>query len=212
MREEWLRDEIVRAGRLLYERGLIVAGDGNLSARLADGAILATPAGACKGMLAPEELVVVDLDGNPLREAQRPVSSEFRLHAGIYRDRPDVRAVAHAHPPVAVAATLAGVRLDEPLLPEAIIALGAVPTAPYALTGTDALYAAVAPFVVGHSAILLSHHGAVTLGDAPLECFFHMEQVEHIAKIVLAARQFGGARPLPPERYEELERRFGGAR
>jgi L-fuculose-phosphate aldolase len=155
-------------------------------------------------MLAPDELVVVDLDGRPLRAGQRPVSSEFRLHTGIYRARPDVRAVAHAHPPVAVAATLAGVSLAEPMLPEAIIALGAVPTAPYALTGTDEVYAAVAPFVASHSAILLSHHGAVTLGDTPLQCFFRMEQVEHIARIMLAAQQFGGARPLPAERYAEL--------
>jgi L-fuculose-phosphate aldolase len=205
MSEEWLREQIVRAGALLYERGLIVAGDGNLSARLEGGAILATPSGACKGMLAPEELVVVDLGGRPLRAGQRPVSSEFRLHAGIYRDRPDVQAVAHAHPPVAVAATLAGVSLAEPLLPEAVIALGAVPTAPYALTGTEEVYAAVAPFAAAHSAILLSHHGAVTLGDTPLQCFYRMEQVEHIAKIMLAAHQFGGARPLPPERYAELE-------
>jgi L-fuculose-phosphate aldolase len=204
MSEELLRGQIVRAGALLYERGLIVAGDGNLSARLEDGAILATPSGACKGMLAPDELVVVDLDGRSLRVGQRPVSSEFRLHAGIYRARPDVRAVAHAHPPVAVAATLAGVSLAEPLLPEAIIALGAVPTAPYALTGTDEVYVAVAPFVASHSAILLSHHGAFTLGDTPLQCFFRMEQVEHIARIMLAAHQFGGARPLPAERYAEL--------
>lgn len=204
MNEDWLRDELVFVGRRLYERGLIVAGDGNLSARLEDGTVLATPSGACKGMLAPEDLVVVDLDGRPLRELQPPVSSEFKLHAGIYRARPDVLAVAHAHPPVAVAATLAGVALDVPLLPEAIIALGDVPTAPYALTGTNEMYAAVAPYVATHNAILLSHHGAVTLGDTPLRCFFRMEQVEHIAKILLAARQFGGARPLPPERYAEL--------
>lgn len=203
--EESLRAEIVRIGRMLYERGLIVAGDGNISVRLADGSILATPSGMCKGMLAPEDMVVVDLDGQPCREQQRRVSSEILLHLGAYRARPDVQSVVHAHPPVAVAATLAGVSLASCLLPETIITLGAVPTAPYAMTGTSEVSDSIAPFIEAHNAIMLSHHGAVTFGNNLMQAFWRMEQVEHTAKIVLAAHQFGGAQPLPAERIAQLD-------
>lgn len=211
--ERRLRDEIVGVGRMLYERGLIVAGDGNLSLRLGEGTILATPSGACKGMLAASDLVVVDLEGRSLRAEQRQVSSEILLHLGIYRARPDVQAVVHAHPPVAVAATLAGVAMDACILPEMILTLGAVPTAAYAMTGTSEVYDSIAPFVEAHHAILLSHHGAVTMGRDLLQAYWRMEQLEHAAKILLAAHQFGGARPLPAERLDQLDalrRKLGG--
>jgi L-fuculose-phosphate aldolase len=219
MREEYpsderpLRLEIARIGRMLYERGLIVAGDGNISARLSDGMIVATPAGACKGMLDPDDMVVVDLEGQPRSPGQRRVSSEILLHLAYYRARADVLAVVHAHPPTAVAATLAGVRLDDCVLPEVIIALGAVPTAPYAMTGTAEVPASIAPYAPDHNGIMLSHHGAVTVGDTLLMAFWRMEQIEHTAKILLAAHQFGGALRLPPERIAQLDAlrvRLGG--
>ena len=202
--EETLRHEIVRVGRLLYERGLIVAGDGNISARLDGGLVLTTPSGSCKGMLDPADMVVVDLDGRPRGEGRRP-SSELQMHLAVYRSRPDVQAVVHAHPPIAVACTLAGVRMDECVLPEVILTLGAVPTAPFALTGTIEMFDAIAPFLPHHNAILLTHHGALTVGDTPLRAFMRMEQVEHTARILLAAHQLGGARPLPPERLAQLD-------
>jgi L-fuculose-phosphate aldolase len=201
--EETLRHAIVSVGRLLYERGLIVAGDGNISARLSDELIVTTPSGACKGMLAPEDMVIVDMEGRPRGEC-RP-STELQLHLAVYQHRPDVQAVVHAHPPTAVACTLAGVRMDERLLPEAIITLGAVPTAPFALSGTPELYAAITPLLPDHNAILLSHHGALTVGRDLMQAFHRMEQVEHMAKILFMARQLGGARPLPPELLAQLD-------
>jgi L-fuculose-phosphate aldolase len=201
--EETLRHEIVRVGRLLYERGLIVAGDGNISARLGDDLIVTTPSGACKGMLTPEDMVIVDMEGRP-RGARRP-SSELQLHLAVYRRRPDVQAVVHAHPPTAVACTLVGVRLDERLLPEAIITLGVVPTTPFALSGTPEMDAAITPLLPHHNAILLSHHGALTVGRDLMQAFHRMEQVEQVAKILFMARQLGGARPLPPELLDQLD-------
>jgi len=201
--EETLRHTIVSVGRLLYERGLIVAGDGNISARLSDELIVTTPSGACKGMLAPEDMVIVDMEGRP-RGERRP-STELQLHLAVYQHRPDVQAVVHAHPPTAVACTLAGVRMDECLLPEAIITLGAVPTAPFALSGTPELYEAITPLLPDHNAILLSHHGALTVGRDLMQAFHRMEQVEHMAKILFMARQLGGARPLPPELLAQLD-------
>ena len=201
--EEALRYAIVNVGRLLYERGLIVAGDGNISARLSDELILTTPMGCCKGMLAPEDMVIVDMEGRP--HGERRPSTELQLHLAVYRHRPDVQAVVHAHPPTAVACTMAGVRMDERLLPEAIITLGAVPTAPFALSGTPELYAAITPLLPDHNAILLSHHGALTVGRDLMQAFHRMEQVEHMAKILFMARQLGGARPLPPELLAQLD-------
>jgi len=199
-----LRQGIVRVGRLLYERGLIVAGDGNISARLSDELILTTPSGACKGMLDPADLVVVDLEGRVRGEGGKP-STELQMHLAVYQNRPDVQAVVHAHPPTAVACTLAGVHLDQCVLPEAIITLGAVPTAPFALTGTREMYDALAPFLPYHNAILLTHHGALTVGRELMQAFHRMEQVEHSAKILMAAQQLGGARPLPAERLAQLD-------
>jgi L-fuculose-phosphate aldolase len=201
--EYTLRQEIVRIGRLLYERGLIVAGEGNISARLGDELIITTPSGGCKGMLDPEDLVIVGLDGQ-IQGDRRP-SSELQMHLAVYRQRADVQAVVHAHPPIAVACTLAGVRLDDCLLPEQLLTLGPVPTAPFALAGTHEMHEAIAPLLPQHNALLLTHHGALTIGETLMRAYMRMEQVEQIAKIMLAAHQLGGARPLPPEQLARLE-------
>jgi L-fuculose-phosphate aldolase len=202
--EHLLREEIVRIGRLLYERGLIVAGEGNISARLGNQLILTTPSGACKGMLEPEDLVIVGLEGQVQAGGRRP-SSELQMHLAVYQHRPDVRAVVHAHPPIAVACTLAGVRMHESVLPEMILTLGAVPTAPFALAGTREMYEAIAPLLPHHNAILLTHHGALTVGDTLMRAYMRMEQVEQFAKIVLAAHQLGGAHSLPPEHLARID-------
>jgi L-fuculose-phosphate aldolase len=202
--EDHLRREIARVGRLLYERALIVAGDGNISVRLGQDLVLTTPSGACKGMLDPEDMVIVDIEGRVHGEGRRP-SSELLMHLAVYASRSDVQAVVHAHPPLAVACTLAGVRLDECVLPEAIITLGAVPTAPFAMTGTSEMCDSIAPFLPFHIAIMLTQHGALTMGGTLMQAFHRMEQVEHSAKILMAAHQLGGARPLPPERLAQLD-------
>lgn len=203
--EDTLRDEICQVGRRLYQRGLIAAGDGNISARLPEGGILITPAGLCKGELGPEDLVVVDAEGRLMRAAPgRRQSSEQLLHLHAYRRRPDVAAIVHAHPPTAVALTLAGLSMAEPLLPEALLALGPVPTAPYARTGTPDLAASIDAIVAEHDAMLLSHHGGLTLAATPSAAYFLMEQIEHCAKILHAAHLLGPLIRLPAERIEEL--------
>lgn len=202
--EQLLREEIVRIGRLLYERGLVVAGEGNISARLGDELIVTTPSGACKGMLEPEDLVIVGLEGQVHAGSRRP-SSELQMHLAVYQQRPDVHAVVHAHPPIAVACTLAGVQMDASVLPEMILTLGAVPTAPFALAGTREMYEAIAPLLPHHNAILLTHHGALTVGETLMRAYLRMEQVEQYAKIVLAAHQLGGAQPLAPEHLARLD-------
>ncbi len=203
--EQRLRQQIVQIGQALYVRGLIVAGDGNISVRLPDGTLLITPANLCKGMLVPDDMVVIDHDGQVLRSPNgHRQSTEQLLHLQVYRVRPEVQAVVHAHPPTAVAATLAGVDLDATLLPELLLTLGHVPTVPYALTGTRALAESITHVLSASDALLLSYHGALTVGNSLQRAFLRMEQVEHCARILLAAHQFGGARPLSADQLAPL--------
>jgi L-fuculose-phosphate aldolase len=188
--EEQHRREICIAGRWMYDRGYIVACEGNLSVRLEDGRILTTPTCMNKGMLAPGDLVITDLDGRQLC-GDRRVSSELAMHLLVYRMRPDVQAVCHAHPPTATGFAVAGRALDRALLPEVIVGLGQVPLVRYATPGTPELSAAIEPFVPHYNALLLANHGAVTCGPDLLTAFFRMETIEHSAKIMLAAEMAG---------------------
>lgn len=209
-REDHYREELCHVGRLLYERGLIGGTDGNLSVRLPDGNILITAAGMSKAWMVPADGVVVNLDGELLRASgERRPSSEQVLHLEIYRHRPDVRAVVHAHPPTAVGATLAGVSMenawDRACLPEVLLYLGRLPTAAYALTGTPEMFEAIRPLIAKSDAMLLSHHGALTVGRDLMQAFLRMDQIEHAAKILLSGHLFGGVVGLPPERTAEIK-------
>lgn len=204
--ESALREDLCHVGRLLYERGLIGGTDGNLSVRLPDGNILITPAGMSKAWMVPADGVVVDIDGGIVRASgERRPSSEQILHLEIYRNRTDVRAVVHAHPPTAVGATLAGISLDRVSLPEVLLYLGSLPTAPYALTGTAEMFEAIRPLIAKSNAMMLSHHGALTVGGTLMEAFLRMDQIEHAAKILLHAELFGGVIDLPAERIREIQ-------
>lgn len=188
--EEQHRRDICIAGRWMYEREYIVACDGNASVRLEDGRILTTPTCMNKGMLAPEDLVITDLDGRHL-SGDRKVSSELAMHLLFYRMRPDVNAICHAHPPTATGFAVAGRALNQAILPELIVGLGQIPLVQYATPGTPELSAAIEPFVPHYDALLLANHGAVTCGPDLLTAFFRMETIEHCAKITLAAELSG---------------------
>jgi len=188
--EKQHRRELCLVGRWMYEREYIVACEGNLSARLGGGRILTTPTCMNKGMLEPEDLVVVDLEGRHL-EGARKMSSEVLMHLLFYRMRPDVHAVCHAHPVTATGFATAGRALDQALLPEVVIGLGKVPLVRYGTPGTPDLSAAIEPYVEHYDALLLANHGAVTCGPDLLTAFYRMETVEHTAKITLAAENAG---------------------
>jgi L-fuculose-phosphate aldolase len=188
--EQHHRREICIAGRWMYDRGYIVACEGNLSVRLEDGRILTTPTCMNKGMLAPEDLVITGLDGRQLA-GDRRVSSELAMHLLFYRMRPDVHAVCHAHPPTATGFAVAGRALNQAILPELIVGLGQIPLVQYATPGTPELSAALEPFVPHYDALLLANHGAVTCGPDLQTAFFRMETIEHCAKITLAAELAG---------------------
>jgi L-fuculose-phosphate aldolase len=188
--EKQHRREICCVGRWMYEREFIVACEGNLSVRLSDGRILATPTCMNKGLLEPADLVVLDPEGRQI-EGTRKVSSEVLMHLLFYRMRPDVYAVCHAHPVTSTGFAAAGRALDEALLPEVVIGLGKVPLVRYATPGTPELSAALEPYVEHYDALLLANHGVVTCGPDLLNAFYRMETVEHTAKITLAAENAG---------------------
>jgi L-fuculose-phosphate aldolase len=197
------RREIVRIGRLLHDKGFIAANDGNISVRLNDFTVLATPTCMSKGMLTEEDLVTVDIRGKKL-SGFREVSSEIAMHLMIYRVRPDVSAVVHAHPPTATGFAAAGRGLDEALVSEIVISLGKVPLAGYATPGTTDLCDCIEPFMEDHDAVLMANHGVVTCGDDLLTAYMNMETVEHYAKISLVAHQLGTKCPLSDEQVEGL--------
>jgi len=201
--EEQLRQEICCIGKRLYERGLIAACEGNLSARLDGGRILTTPAGLSKGLLEPADLVVTDEKGRVLEGARSP-SSEQAMHILIYELRPDVRAVCHAHPPTATGFAAAGRALDQALLPEVVIALGHVPLARYGTPGTKELTESLEPLVPHYDAILMANHGAVTMGPDLQTAFHRMEIVEQFAKVALITSLLGGSKLLSGREVAKL--------
>ncbi len=203
-KDQFLRKQMVEVGRRMYRKGLVVATEGNISVRLTSQRILMTPTGAWKGFLNLADMVPVDLNGRARPGGQRRPSMEFPMHRGIYRARPDVRAVVHAHPPVATGFAVAGVPLDEPILAEAVLVLGPVPVVPYATPATEALPESIAPYAAKHNALLLGNHGAVTMGRDLWEAYGRMEILEHLALIQLTARLLGQANPIPPAEIQKL--------
>jgi L-fuculose-phosphate aldolase len=197
------RNEIVKLGRWLHTKGFVAAMDGNISARVNGGTILCTPTCISKGMMEPEDLVLVDLNGRKI-EGQREVSSEIQMHLLIYRMRPEIRGVVHAHPPTATGFAAAGLALDRALVSEIVVALGSVPLANYGTPGTPELLEALEPFIPGHDAILMANHGAVTYAEDVLHAYMHMETVEHFAKISLVAHMLGRQEPLNEENVDKL--------
>ena len=214
-KEQILRKQMVEVGRRMYQKGLVVATEGNISVRLAPQRILMTPTGAWKGFLNPADMVVVALNGSKRPEAAAPgprPSMEYPMHRGIYRGRADVRAIVHAHPPVATGFAVAGIPLDQPILAEAVLVLGPVPVVPYATPGTDALPEAIAPFAASHQALLLGNHGAVTMGRGLWEAYARMEILEHLAVIQLTTRLLGRAKAIPPAEIQRLHALLGKPR
>jgi len=202
--ERELRQQIIDVGRRVYELGFIAATDGNISARLDDGNILTTPTMICKGRMTEDMLVLVDIEGRKLRREERNPSSEFAMHREIYRLRPDVQAVVHAHPPFGTGFAVANVALDKPLLSEVILTLGCIPLTDYGTPSTEEISDSLTPYIPHHDALLLANHGAVTYGPDLEMAFMRMETLEHFAKITLVANLVGRPRELPAAALEKL--------
>jgi len=201
--ERKYREEIVRYGRMLHERGFVAAMDGNLSVRLKGGRVLVTPTCLSKGAMRPADMVIVDMQGHRV-SGHRNVTSEIGMHLLIYATRPDVQAIVHAHPPTATGFAAAGVPLTEPLVCEVVMGLGCIPLARYGTPGTSELAQTLEPYVPNYDAILMSNHGVVTYGDTLEHAYMKMETVEHFAQIALVTHLLGRQQPLKQVEIEKL--------
>src|SRR6266478_334994 len=209
--ESQLRADIVEIGRRMYARGCTASNDGNISVRLGADSLLMTPKNVCKGFMTPDMMCVTDLEGRKL-QGDRDPSSEMLMHLEVYRQRPDVQAVVHAHPPIATGFAVAGIPLDRAVLAEVVTTLGSVPIAEYATPSTKELPAAVRKYVKAHDGMLLANHGALTLGADLFSAYYKMETIEHFANISFVARMLGGERLLSRDevmRLQGLRGRYG---
>ena len=208
--EAQLRADIVEVGRRLYARGYTASNDGNISVRLdpstslGAGRLLMTPKSVCKGFMDPAMMCITDLEGKKLA-GERDPSSEMQMHLEVYRQRPDVQAVVHAHPPIATAFAVAGIPLDRAVLAEVVTTLGSVPIAEYATPSTRELPQAVSKYIKAHDGMLLANHGALTAGTDLFSAYYKMETIEHFAHISFIARMLGGERLLSKEEVLRLQ-------
>jgi L-fuculose-phosphate aldolase len=209
--ESSLRADIVEVGRRMYARGYTASNDGNISVRLGTDRLLMTPKSVCKGFMTPDMMCITDLEGRKL-QGDRDPSSEMLMHLEVYRQRPDVQAVVHAHPPIATGFAVAGIPLNRAVLAEVLTTLGSIPIAEYATPSTKELPDAVRKYVKAHDGMLLANHGALTLGADLFSAYYKMETIEHFAKISLVARMLGNENLLARDevvRLQELRGTYG---
>ena len=198
-----IKKEICDIGKRIYDHGFVAANDGNISVKVGPNEYYCTPTGVSKGFMTPDMIIKIDGQGNKVDGKLNP-SSEIKMHMRVYQERPDVNAVVHAHPPVATAFTVAGVELDQYILPEAILTIGNVPTCDYGMPSTMEIPDSLMPYIQKHDAFLLKNHGALTVGNTLLRACFTMEEVEFNAKINLYARQLGSVDEIPCAELEKL--------
>lgn len=208
-----IKKEMCEIGKRVYDRGMVAANDGNFSVKLNEREYLCTPTGVSKGFMTPEFICKVDEKGNVLEDNEgfRP-SSEIKMHLRVYEERPDVRAVVHAHPMYATSFAIAGMGLTAKIMPEAVISLGEVPLTPYGTPSTMEIPDAISPFLQDYDAVLLANHGALSYAGTLLDAYHKMESVEFYARLLYQARMLGGAKEFSDQQVErlyEIRRQFG---
>lgn len=203
--EEEIKKQICEIGKRIYDRGMVASNDGNISVKIAENEFLCTPTGVSKGFMTPEYICKVNQEGKILEanENFRP-SSEIKMHMRVYAKRPDVKSVVHAHPMYATGFAIAGIPLEQPIMPEAIISLGTVPIAPYGTPSTMEIPDAISPFLQSYDAILLESHGALAYSDSLLNAYHKMESVEFYAQLLFISKQLGGPKEIPEKEVEKL--------
>jgi L-fuculose-phosphate aldolase len=201
--EKEARRDIVEAGRRMYMRGFICGNDSNLSARISENEVIATPSGVSKGFMTEEMLIKTDMEGNVISGAMKP-SSEIKMHLAIYKKNAELRAVNHAHPPVASAFAAAGEALDKAFMQETVILLGVIPVAKYAVPGSKELASSASDFCLDYLGTLLAHHGVIAWGDSIMQTLFRMENIEYAATIAMYSKMLGFKRTMNAKQVKEL--------
>lgn len=196
---------IVEVGRRMYMKNFVAANDGNISCKVDEKTLWATPTGVSKGFMSEYELVKMRLDGTIISQGERAPSSEVKMHLRIYNERQDVLAVCHAHPPIATSFAIAGMALNQAIYPEALVNLGIVPCVHYETPGSEQLPYSIAPYVRDYNAVLLANHGAVTWGASLMEAWYRLEATEHYAMIIMySINIIGKANVLSCAQIDEL--------
>ena len=178
------KKSIIEVGRRMYAKSFVAANDGNISCKVSDDTIWCTPTGVSKGYMTDDMLVLMRLNGEVLRGQLKP-SSEIKMHLRVYQENPAMKAVVHAPPPAATSYAVAGLPLNQAILTEAILCLGEVPLAPYAMPGTEEVPDSIAPFVKSHNGCLLANHGALTWGSTLMDAWMRMESIEYYATVCM---------------------------
>lgn len=205
MDESRLKQDIIEVGKRLYNKGFVASNDGNISIRVSDDTVLITPTGVSKGFMCESDILKVNMAGEVVSGHRKP-TSEMKMHLGVYRKRPDVNAIVHAHPKTATAFAVAGIALDKITLPEVIFSLGMISLTEYATPTTNEVPESIEKHITRADALLLANHGALTVGKDVYDAYYKMETLEHFASISLYARLLGGERVLSEEQTRELFR------
>lgn len=208
-----IKEQICQIGKRIYDKGMVASNDGNISVKLNDNEFLCTPTGVSKGFMTPDYICKVDANGKVIQanEGFKP-SSEIKMHMRVYKERPDVNSVVHAHPMYATAFAIAGIPLTQPIMPEAIISLGYVPIAEYGTPSTEEIPDAISKYLQHFDAVLLANHGALSFSDSLLNAYHKMESVEFYAQLLYISKQLGGPKELTQQQVEklyEVRRQFG---
>jgi len=200
-----IKKQICEIGKRIYDKGFIAANDGNISVKISAKEFLCTPTGVSKGFMTPDMICKVDADGNVLQAkgGYRP-SSEIKMHMRVYKERPDVNSVVHAHPPYATSYAIVGIPLTEPIMPEAVIMLGCVPIAEYGTPSTDEIPNAVAKYLQHYDAVLLENHGALSYAGDLLGAYHKMESLEFYAQLLFISNQIGKPQELDKQKVSRL--------
>ena len=207
--ESDLRLAIIACGEICYSRHLLMSNDGNISVRLDGERVLITPAGLCKGRMDSDDLLIVDLAGKVIDSAKgHKPSSEIPMHLEVYKQRPDVFAVIHAHPVFATALTVAGLEFPADILPEVMLTIKNVPVTDYATPSSHEDAEVIRPWIRGHNAILLRQHGSLTAGRNLDEALIHLERIEHVAEVFWRASMSGHVNRIPPDELEKLRQKL----
>ncbi|MBK0347630.1 class II aldolase/adducin family protein [Aerococcaceae bacterium zg-ZJ1578] len=209
--EQIIREQICDVCHKMWQLGWVAANDGNVSVRLNENELLATPTGMSKSFITPEKLVKLNMKGEILeaQEGYRP-SSEIKMHIRCYEERSDVKAVVHAHPPIATSFALAHIPLDTYSLIESAIVIGSVPITPFGVPSTMEVPDAITPYLPDHDVMLLENHGALAVGSDVITAFYRMETLELVAKSTFHARMLLSTKGLEEKEIprETLERLF----
>ncbi len=203
MTEDDLRKAICEVGKRMYQNRLVSATDGNISVRLDKDRFLCTPSGVSKGFMSPEDLVLADSKGCVI-SGKGKITTEFFTHLAAYKERPDIRSVCHAHPPYGVACTLVEISLVEPILPEVVMSLGGIPTVRYATPASMEGNIVIRETIRECDALLISRHGAITVGTDPFDAYYRLEKLEHAAFIIFETYKVCKIKPLDPEEVAKL--------